>query len=152
MSIEKLIADQTAALEANTSAVKELTAVWLQLRARAGSVALDETAEVTAGGVKLEGARAAKPEAKEQSTNSQTLPPASKMVDTAPPADDVGFAEVRELVISLSRTHRDQIKAINAQHGIAKLSVLLTDENDFGSVNDRAKLNAVYADLLALEV
>ena len=53
-------------------------------------------------------------------------------------------------MLKLAATNREAIKAINVKHGIAKLSVLLKDENDFNSVIDQAKLSAVYADLKAL--
>ena len=54
-------------------------------------------------------------------------------------------------MLKLDPTQRDAIKALNAKHGIANLKVLLDKEDDFSTVNDHAKLEAVYGDLLALE-
>ncbi|MNP46289.1 hypothetical protein D3C76_1402770 [compost metagenome] len=54
-------------------------------------------------------------------------------------------------MLKLAPTQRDAIKALNAKHGIANLKVLLDKEDDFSTVNDQAKLEAVYADLQALE-
>lgn len=62
----------------------------------------------------------------------------------------VTYAAARELVLKLAATNREAIKAINTKHGIAKLSSLLKDENDFDSVIDQAKLNAVHGDLVTL--
>ncbi|MET3122629.1 hypothetical protein AAKU67_002231 [Oxalobacteraceae bacterium GrIS 2.11] len=63
---------------------------------------------------------------------------------------DVAFGTVRELVLKLAGTHREGVKAINVKHGIPKLGALLSDENDYGSVIDQPKLNAIYADLQRL--
>ncbi|MNY71667.1 hypothetical protein D3C86_2100660 [compost metagenome] len=63
----------------------------------------------------------------------------------------VPYETVRALVLKLAPTQRDAIKALNAKHGIANLKVLLDKEDDFSTVNDQAKLGAVYADLQALE-
>ena len=64
----------------------------------------------------------------------------------------VDFATVRSLVLKLAPFFREEIKAINAKHGIAKLSSLLSDESDLKSaITDEAKLFAVFVDLSALE-
>lgn len=63
----------------------------------------------------------------------------------------VPYETVRALVLKLAPTQRDAIKALNAKHGIANLKVLLDKEDDFSTVNDQVKLEAVYADLQALE-
>jgi hypothetical protein len=67
--------------------------------------------------------------------------------------DPISFSTARDLVLKLaSANKRDEVKAVNAKHGIAKLGSLLKDENDYDSVVDMAKLRAVYDDLLAIEV
>lgn len=93
----------------------------------------------------------------EQPTQSSADNSTSSSTDTAdqvkeylPTQAGVLYAAARELVLKLAATHREEIKKINAKHGIAKLSVLLSDENDFGSVTDQAKLDAVFADLQAI--
>lgn len=71
--------------------------------------------------------------------------------DDVPDFTAVPYETVRTLVLKLAPTQRDAIKALNAKHGIANLKVLLDKEDDFSTVNDQAKLEAVYADLQALE-
>jgi hypothetical protein len=67
--------------------------------------------------------------------------------------DPISFGTARDLVLKLaSANKRDEVKAVNTKHGIAKLGSLLSDENDYNTVTDQAKLEAVYADLLAIEV
>lgn len=63
----------------------------------------------------------------------------------------VPYETVRALVLKLAPTQRDAIKALNTKHGIANLKVLLDKEDDFSTVNDQVKLEAIYADLQALE-
>lgn len=141
MSIEKLIEAHTLALQENTVAVKELQTVWGALvdlgranlkgkpPASAGGVALAEAPKVDE--VKPKAEPKAEPEVTEQS--------------------GVPFSTVRELMIKLaSAGKRDELKAINVAHGIAKLSVLLDTEDDYSTVNDQGKLEAVYADLQKL--
>lgn len=65
--------------------------------------------------------------------------------------DSVKFETVRNLVLELAKANkREEVKKVNADHGIAKLSVLLKVETDYDSVIDQAKLEAVYADLQAI--
>ena len=85
--------------------------------------------------------------------------PAAKIVTepettaSAEPTEQVTYAQARELVLKLaSANKRDEVKAVNTAHKIAKLGALLKDENDFNSVIDNEKLQAVYADLLAIGV
>jgi uncharacterized phage-like protein YoqJ len=140
MSIEALIQAHTEALLANTEAVKLLT---LSLAGRT------PTAE--------------KPAKKERTymENQENLTAAKESVKEDPKAEEakakeekseaVPYETVRALVLKLAPTQRDAIKALNAKHGIANLKVLLDKEDDFSTVNDQAKLEAVYADLQALE-
>lgn len=89
-----------------------------------------------------------KPEASKPT--SQASPTTSPAAAPAASGDKVTYQMAREQVLKFAATHRDAIKAINTKHGIAKLSALLEDEADFFSVNDQAKLEAVFADLSAL--
>lgn len=141
MSIEALIKAHTEALLANTDSVKLLT---LSLAGR--------TPKETKIELKVEKADP-KPEVKakeEPKTEVKTEvkeEPKVKVEET----DAVPYETVRALVLKLAPTQRDAIKALNVKHGIANLKVLLDKEDDFSTVNDQAKLEAVFADLQALE-
>lgn len=142
MSIEALIQAHTEALLANTEAVKLLT---LSLAGRTPTVKSDKdvgkTGEKSAAKVEDK-----KPEVKElKDLESKEEPPILVNHEAVP------YETVRALVLKLAPTQRDAIKALNAKHGIANLKVLLDKEDDFTTVNDQAKLEAVYADLQALE-
>lgn len=136
MSIEALIQAHTEALLANTEAVKLLT---LSLAGRTPAKSEDKPkAEKVAKKVE--------PEVKELKELESKEEPPILVNHTA-----VLYETVRALVLKLAPTQRDAIKALNAKHGIANLKVLLDKEDDFSTVNDQVKLEAVYADLLALE-
>lgn len=145
MSIEALIQAHTEALLANTEAVKLLT---LSLAGRTPA-----KSEVVAKADKP----AAKVEEKKEEpkcTGAITDPKVETIAEETlreVEAGQVAYETVRALVLKLAPTQRDAIKALNAKHGIANLKVLLDKEDDFSTVNDQAKLEAVYADLLALE-
>lgn len=153
MSIEALIQAHTEALLANTEAVKLLT---LSLAGRTPS-----KSEVTAAAEKPKTPTAAEKKAKEEAElAAQKAKDEQDLADAA--AEDaivhgtktkaaVPYETVRALVLKLAPTQRDAIKALNAKHGIANLKVLLDKEDDFSTVNDQVKLEAVYADLQALE-
>lgn len=144
MSIEALIQAHTEALLANTEAVKLLT---LSLAGRTPAKeakaekpvkqALKEFADAVE---KCETVEELKKELAEEVKDEAKADKAS-----------VPYETVRALVLKLAPTQRDAIKALNAKHGIANLKVLLDKEDDFSTVNDQAKLEAVYADLQALE-
>lgn len=147
MSIEALIQAHTEALLANTEAVNLLT---LSLAGRTPAAekpkvektikAADVTEVISAEDKKaFADAKAA--------AELEALREAQK--DELPEA--VPYETVRALVLKLAPTQREAIKALNAKHGIANLKVLLDKEDDFSTVNDQAKLEAVYADLQALE-
>lgn len=141
MSIEALIKAHTEALLANTDAVKLLT---LSLAGR--------TPKETKIEIKVEKADP-KPEVKakeEPKTEVKTEvkeEPKVKVEET----DAVPYETVRALVLKLAPTQRAAIQELNIKHGIKNLKVLLDKEDDFSTVNDQAKLEAVYADLQALE-
>lgn len=141
MSIEALIKAHTEALLANTDAVKLLT---LSLAGRTPAKSdkdVGKTGEKTE--VKAEGKAKEEPKT-EVKTEVKEEP---KAEETAA----VPYETVRALVLKLAPTQRDAIKALNVKHGIANLKVLLDKEDDFSTVNDHVKLEAVYADLQALE-
>lgn len=144
MSIEALIQAQTEALLANTEAVKLLT---LSL---AGRTPKAEDKPVKVEKFDKTGATGKRADvivvdeiAAEEKPNSTV-----SIIEESTP---VPYETVRALVLKLAPTQRDAIKALNAKHGIANLKVLLDKEDDFSTVNDQAKLEAVYADLQALE-
>lgn len=136
MSIEALIQAHTEALLANTEAVKLLT---LSLAGRTPK------SEVTPAVEKPKSEP--KPSGKKEEPKVEVI----EEKDDVPDFTAIPYETVRALVLKLAPTQRDAIKALNAKHGIANLKVLLDKEDDFSTVNDQAKLEAVYADLQALE-
>lgn len=135
MSIEALIQAHTEAVLANTEAVKLLT---LSLAGRTPK-AEDKPAKVEKPLTKV---KELEPEPKAEVVQEK---------DDATDYAAVPYETVRTLVLKLAPTQRDAIKALNAKHGIANLKVLLDKEDDFSTVNNQVKLEAVYADLQALE-
>lgn len=150
MSIEALIQAHTEALLANTDAVKLLT---LSLAGRTPTKTSKADAEKIAEGIADAEAGNIKPieevkaklEAKVEERKAVEEPKVETKVAAVP------YETVRALVLMLAPTQRDAIKALNVKHGIANLKVLLDKEDDFSTVNDQVKLEAVYADLQALE-
>lgn len=136
MSIEALIQANTEALLANTEAVKLLT---LSLAGRTPK------SEVTPAVEKPKSEP--KPSVKKEEPKVEGI----EEKDDVPDVTAVPYETVRALVLKLAPTQREAIKALNTKHGIANLKVLLDKEDDFSTVNDQAKLEAVYADLQALE-
>lgn len=154
MSIEALIQSHTEALLANTEAVKLLT---LSLAGRTPT-----KSEVTPAVEKPKTPTAAEKKAKEdaelaaiKAKDEQDLADAAAedtIVHGGEKPKPVPYDVVRALVLKLAGGgKREEIKALNTKHGIANLKVLLGKEDDFSTVNDQAKLEAVYADLQALE-
>lgn len=145
MSIEALLQAQIDALKENTAAVLLLEA---SLVGRAGS---KPKVEVKVDNVDAEKVKEVlKKEEKE---------PEPEVTEEAKPdpvneeATDTSYETLRELVLKLAGGgKRDEIKAVSAKHGITAPKDLLKDPADMSSVTDQAKLEAVYADLLALEV
>ena len=142
MSIEALIQAQIDALKENTAAVLLLEA---SLVGRAGGSSKP--------------ADKAKPEVKTEKPNVVDKPkeePEPEVKEDKKPLDrsdeNTSYETLRELVLKLaSGGKRDEIKAVSAKHGITAPKDLLKDPADMSSVTDQAKLEAVYADLLALE-
>lgn len=158
MSIEALIKAHTEALNTNTEAVKMLT------RSVAGRtpVKVSGLSEETVKKIKEDKTlTAAEKKAEEEAElaaqkakDEQDLTEAAAedaVVHGTKTKEAVPYETVRALVLKLAPTQRDAIKALNAKHGIANLKVLLDKEDDFSTVNDQVKLEAVYAALQALE-
>lgn len=142
MSIEALIREQIEALKANTAAVLLLEA---SLVGRAGGNSKPAKAEevfVTVDN-SVKGALVVEPKL-EVKLEPVEIPDELK-------SEGVEYGTVRELVLKLAPTKREEIKALNAKFGIANLKVLLDKEDDFSTVNDQAKLDAIYAELQKLE-
>jgi hypothetical protein len=157
MSIEELGKAIIAALEANTAAVNLLEASLVG----------------RAGGNAKPAAKEEKPKAEPDSSGNQVISAEDKAAMAAAKAaasqaaiedaaevektleaerNATSYETLRELVLKLaSGGKRDEIKAVSAKHGIAAPKDLLKDPADMSSVTDQAKLEAVYADLLALE-
>jgi len=145
MSIEALIQAHTEALLANTEAVKLLT---LSLAGRTPK-AEDKPAKTEKKNAEV--IDTVVKEITEDKTVAAMTALAEAVKEDVLKAEPVPYETVRALVLKLAPTQRDAIKALNAKHGIANLKVLLDKEDDFSTVNDQAKLEAVYADLQALE-
>ena len=149
MSIEALIKAHTEALLANTEAVKLLT---LSLAGRTPA-----KSEVTPAVEKpkkepIDARELTDPALQRQLIDEQEPDVKKPELDYSDvEITGVPYETVRALVLKLAPTQRDAIKALNAKHGIANLKVLLDKEDDFSTVNDQAKLEAVYTDLQALE-
>lgn len=149
MSIEALIQAHTEALLANTEAVKLLT---LSLAGR--TPAREEKPKVEKAVAKdADVTEVISAEDKKAFADAKAAAKAEVVEekDDIPDFTAVPYETVRALVLKLAPTKRDAIKALNAKHGIANLKVLLDKEDDFSTVNDQVKLEAVYADLQALE-
>lgn len=137
MSIEALIQAHTEALLANTEAVKLLT---LSLAGRTP----------TAEKPKLEKAEKVKQEEKKEEPKAEVVEEVHEPIGESTSA--VPYETVRTLVLDSAKAgKRDELAAVFKKHGITNLKVLLDKEDDFSTVNDQAKLEAVYADLQALE-
>ena len=134
MSIEALIQAHTQALLENTEAVKLLT---LSL---AGRTPAAEKPKVEKAAAKVEVVKE-EPKAEEK----DDIPEFSN--ETGP----VPYETVRALVLKIAGSNRAAIQALWAKYSIPNLKVLLDKEDDFSTVNDQEKLEAVYADLQALE-
>lgn len=141
MSIEALIQAHIDALKENTAAVLVLEA---SLVGRAS------------GKPKAELAKEEKPKAETKPEVKEEKKPEPEIVVTDETGEAVtaatSYETLRELVLKLaSAGKRAEIQAVNKTHGIGNAKELLSNTEDFTSVKDQAKLEAYYADLLALE-
>lgn len=143
MSIEALIQAQIDALKENTAAVLLLEG---SLVGRAGGSSKpapkDEKAKAEDKPTVVD-----KPKEEPAPTKEELQQAVEEM-----PAGDTSYETLRALVLKLaSGGKREEIKSVNAKHGLGNAKELLSNAEDFSSVKDQAKLEAVYADLLALE-
>jgi hypothetical protein len=143
MSIEALIQAHTEAMLANTEAVKLLTLSLAGRTPKAEDKPKAKSEPIVHDVKKLEEEH--KPAVKKEE------PKVEEAHEPIGESTGVSYETVRALVLKLAPTQRDAIKAMNAKHGIANLKVLLDKEDDFSTVNDQVKLEAVYAELQALE-
>lgn len=161
MSIEALIREQTEALKANTAAILLLEA---SLVGRAGGNSKPakeekpkaiEKAEKAAEAASTKEAQEAidkeQDETQEQPTKEQPTKEELQEAVAGMKAEGVEYGTVRELVLKLAPTKREAIKKINEDFEIANLKALLDKEDDFSTVNDQSKLDAIYAELQKLE-
>lgn len=141
MSIEALLQAHIDALKENTAAVLLLEA---SLLGRAGGKPKAET-------VKEEKPKTeTKVEVKEEEKPEPEVKEDKKPLDRSD--ENTSYETLRELVLKLaSAGKRAEIQAVNKTHGIGNAKELLSNTEDFTSVKDQAKLEAYYADLLALE-
>lgn len=161
MSIDALIQAHIEALNTNTKAVEMLTLSLAGRTPKPEEKAKKE--DVLEKGIK-DGAEAMKAVAEKimEEEKKDDVPDfeVKELKDLEPKKEPpilldhtpIAYETVRALVLKLAGAgKREEIKALNAKHGIANLKVLLGKEDDFSTVNDQAKLEAVYADLQALE-
>lgn len=142
MSIEALLQAHIDALKENTAAVLLLEA---SLVGRAGGSKPAVKEEKPKAEVKPEVKDEKKPEPE---IKEEARPDPVEEEDAAA----TSYETLRELVLKLaSGGKRDEIKAVSTKHGITAPKDLLKDPADMSSVTDQAKLEAIYADLLALE-
>jgi len=180
MSIEKLIETHTDALLENTFALRELTKAWLELAKNANLHNAAGTVPQTIAGAQISKSEPVKaadtPKTAAQaeetlfdSAGKEKAEPAKKE-EGASGAKEVSVPEaaglprgfttiieatkdyglVRNLLLATAKTNRDGVTAMLKAQGIKNLKVLLDDENDFASVNDPAKLAAIYEALTAM--
>jgi hypothetical protein len=146
MSIDALIKAHIEALNTNTKAVELLTlSLAGRTPAKETKIAKEDVKTVT----DLLSAEPVKKKADVTANLVDTDAGVKVVIEETSAA--IPYETVRALVLKLAPTQRDAIKALNAKHGIANLKVLLDKEDDFSTVNDQAKLEAVYVDLQALE-
>lgn len=146
MSIEALIREQIEALKANTAAVLLLEA---SLVGRAGGNSKPAKEEKPKSETIVNVEEGVKAEIVEEEHKQEVKEDAKP--DPVEETAGVEYGTVRELVLKLAPTKREEIKALNAKFGIANLKVLLDKEDDFSTVNDQVKLDAIYAELQKLE-
>ena len=142
------------ALNENTQVMKQLIAMWAQLTNQAKDAAANPEGFVAAGKQVDAGKpkKDAKPVIAPLEEVAVYAPEPAPSAEPAPAATTgLSFQIVRDLVLKLAPANREAIKALNAKHGIVRLSDLLEVADDFNSaVKDVAKLAAIHADLQAL--
>ena len=151
MSIEALLQAQIDALKENTAAVLLLEA---SLVGRAAGKPKEELAKTEKPKVETKPSVKEEPskEERHQAAIEEAAEVTKQIQAEREAAAATSYETLRELVLKLASSgKRDEIKAVSAKHGITAPKDLLKDSADMSSVTDQAKLEAVYADLLALE-
>lgn len=144
MSIEALLQAHIDALKENTAAVLLLEA---SLVGRATGKPKAELAkeEKPKAQTKVEVKEEKKPDP--EPTKEELQQAVEEM-----PAGDTSYETLRALVLKLAKgDKRPGIQAVLKKHRLGNAKDLLSDAEDFSSVKDQNKLEAVYADMLALE-
>lgn len=147
MSIEKALADLTAAVTANTEAQNALHKAWTALTANAKAV--KDPADISAGGVPLTEKAAAK--GKPAATPPATAPaPAPATAAPAPAADSPSDLATRDDLLAAikakAKTHRDAVVSALGKYGAAKgsevkdedVAACVADLNQIGVEEDLA--------------
>lgn len=154
MSIEALIQAHIDALKENTAAVLLLEASLVGRasgKPKAELVKEEKPKTETKAEVKEEKKREAEPIVS-QATIDEVAAVQEQLAAEREAADATSYETLRELVLKLaSAGKRAEIQAVSKKHGLNAPKDLLKDPADMSSVTDQAKLEAVYADLLALE-
>ena len=154
------LAGVLAAMTADDSAVtKAALLAGMQAKAQETSTfehpsgELAATKETTAAGKSSTAAAKQATAARTQpSAEAAAAPESSGEASTGDAPQGVTFAQARDLVLKLAKAgKREQVAAINAKHSIPKLGALLANPEDLDSVTDQAKLDAIYAELVALD-
>lgn len=155
MSIEALLQAHIDALKENTAAVLLLEA---SLVGRTGGsskpAAKDEKPKAVVEIAEVDSRDLSTPtkEERHQAAIKEAAEVTKQLQAEREAEEATSYETLRELVLKLaSGGKRDEIKAVSAKHGITAPKDLLKDPADMSSVTDQAKLEAVYADLLALE-
>jgi len=147
MSIEALIQAHTEALLANTEAVKLLT---LSLAGRTPSKAEKVEKFDKSGTTGKTPDKVIVDEIAVSEAGTTVVNIEEGINVTA--AEVLPYETARALVLKLAGAgKRAEIPQVFKAHGIDNLKKLLDKEDDFSTVNDQAKLEAVYVDLLKLE-
>jgi hypothetical protein len=149
MSIEALIREQIEALKANTAAVLLLESTLVGRAGGNSKPAKEEKPK--AEEVVLQKGESITTKTEEPKPEVKEAPKVEEVHESIGESTGVSYETVRTLVLKLAPTQREEIKALNAKFGIANLKVLLDKEDDFSTVNDQAKLDAIHAELQKLE-
>lgn len=148
MSIEKALADLTAAVTANTEQMAGLHKVWTTLAAAAAAV--KDPTDISAGGVPLT-EKAAKGKEKPAATPAAPAPaPKPTPAAAAPAADSPSDIATRDDLLAAikakAKTHRDAVVSTLGKYGAAKGSEVkdedvadcVADLNQIGAEEDLA--------------
>jgi hypothetical protein len=136
-----------ATIERNTQAIEAL----IQALSQGISTTSAQVAAVVKEAPKAKVKEAPKAETKKSSAAaSPEQPTPTAAASSEPSLTGVKYETLRNLVIKLAPGNREGVRAITARHGLTKVSALLSDENNFESVIDHAKLEALYNDMLTL--